>query len=233
MPGHAHGAGLDALGGPLDLLAFLALGLLGSTAHCVGMCAPFVMLVSRRYGTPEGRHAPLAAHLWYSGGRLTTYAALGAIAGALGGLVQMAGALVGVQRTTAIVAGAVLVVSGALSLVPLSSAGIPGTWVSRATARLHGRVPGHPWTMGLVLGLLPCGLLYSALVAAMTRGGALSGAAAMAAFGLGTVPALLAVTMVDALLVRRRAVLNRLSHVFVLVMGVWYLWRGFSPLSLP
>ncbi|MEZ5283690.1 MAG: sulfite exporter TauE/SafE family protein [Vicinamibacterales bacterium] len=185
MP-HAHGVDASALVGSFDLLAFVVLGVLGSAAHCVGMCAPFVMLVSRRYAVPAGRHVPIAAQLWYSAGRLTTYAALGAAAGAVGGLVQFAGALVGLQRTAATLAGIVLIVSAALSLWPSVLASGPWVWVSRVSSRLHRRVPGHPFTLGLVLGLLPCGLLYSALAAAMTTGGAASGAVAMAAFGAGT-----------------------------------------------
>lgn len=232
MHGHALDAGLAALGGRLDLLAFLALGLLGSAAHCVGMCAPFVMLVSRRYAAPTGRHAPIAAQLWYSGGRLVTYAALGAVAGALGGLVEVAGTLVGLNRAAAIVAGTVLVASALANLLPEAPA-LPGrSWFSRATALLYRRVPGHPLSLGIVLGLLPCGLLYSALVAAMTTGGALSGATAMAAFALGTIPALLGVSLAERLLLKGRGALNVAAQVFLLAMGAWYVWRGIGPMPM-
>lgn len=226
----ADGMGLHAIGAHADLLAFLLLGLLGSVAHCVGMCSPFALIVSRRYGRPDGRHASLAAQLWYTGGRVATYAALGAIAGALGGLVQVAGALLGLQRTAAIVAGAVLVVWAGVSLMPFAPrSAASGAWFGRIARRL----PAHPLAFGLLLGLLPCGLLYSALVASVARGGAIDGATALVAFGVGTAPALLGVSLADALLVRQRAFVNRLSQVFVLVMGVWYLWRGIAPLHLP
>jgi sulfite exporter TauE/SafE len=228
MPAHAHGA---AFGQPLDLLAFLTLGVLGSAAHCVGMCAPFVLLVSRRYALPAGRHTAASSQVWYTAGRLTTYAVLGAAAGAFGGLVQQAGAFVGLQRTAALVAGAALVVSAAASLLAAAPFSAPSRLLSRATAAFGARMPGHPLWLGLVLGLLPCGLLYSAVVAAMTRDGALAGAAAMAAFGLGTAPALAGVALADRFVVTRRVVLTRLSHVFVLAMGVWYLWRGVAPMT--
>jgi len=228
----ALGGGLHGLSGPLDLLAFLTLGLLGSVAHCVGMCAPFVLIVSRRYGVPEQRRSVFAAQLWYTAGRVVTYGALGALAGALGGLVQVAGNLVGLQRAAAVVAGGVLVV---LAIVSLADRALPapayGSWFARVSGLGGGRMPGHPLLVGLFLGLLPCGLLYSAVVAAVALGGPLKSAAALAAFGLGTAPALLGVSLADALLVRRRAAVNRLSHVFVLAMGVWFLWRGFA--SLP
>jgi uncharacterized protein len=98
----------------------------------------------------------------------------------------------------------------------------------RLVGRLSGRLPGHPVVVGLFLGLLPCGLLYSALVASVALDGPLAGAAALAAFGLGTAPALLGVSLADARLVRHRGMMNRLSQVFVLVMGAWFLWRGFA-----
>lgn len=228
MGHHVHGAAAVA-GAPLDLLAFLMLGVLGSAAHCVGMCTPFVLLVARRYGAPAGSHAPWAAQVWYTAGRLTTYGTLGALAGTLGGAVQMAGTLVGLQRAAGVVAGAVLVASGAASLLSLSPAGRAGQWVSGITARLGRTMPGHPLALGLVLGLLPCGLLYSAVVAAMATGRATAGAAGLVVFGLGTAPALFGVSMADALFVRRRSTLNCLSQVFVLAMGVWFLWRAAQP----
>jgi len=229
----AHGGGLHGMSGQLDLLAFLTLGLLGSAAHCVGMCAPFVMIVSRRYGVPEGRHSAFAAQLWYTTGRILTYALLGAIAGALGGLVQIGGGLVGLQRGAAVVAGLTLVAFALASLTGWSPApGAHGAWFGRVAGLAKGRLPAHPLSVGLFLGLLPCGLLYSAVVASVALGGPAKGAAALAAFGLGTAPALLGLSLADTLLVRHRAAINRGSQVFVLVMGMWFLWRGLVPPTL-
>ena len=208
--------------------AALVMGLLGS-AHCVGMCTPFVMLVARRYGTPAGSHVPWVAQVWYTVGRLATYGTLGALGGALGGALQLAGALVGLQRAATILAGSVLVITAVASLLSLYPAAGPSRWVSQMTAKLGSRMPGHPLALGLVLGLLPCGLLYSAVVAAMATGSAMSGAAGLVLFGLGTAPALFGVSLADALFIRRRVVLNRLSQVFVLVMGAWFLYRAALP----
>lgn len=223
----AHGA--SAVVGQIDLLGFVVLGLLGSVAHCVGMCSPFVLVVSRRYGPPHGRHSAAAAQLWYTAGRILTYSALGAVAGALGGVVAVAGAWFGIQRLAATVAGALLIAWGLSSLSDI----VPrvqgcGGWFSRVTGTLKGRLPGHPLAIGLFLGLLPCGLLYSAVIAAVGRGGPVEGAMALAAFGIGTAPALIGVSAADVLLARHRVSINRLSHLFVLVMGVWFLWRGLA-----
>jgi hypothetical protein len=214
----------------IDLLGFLTLGLLGGFGHCVGMCSPFVLFVSRRFGTPGGdRRGALVAQLWYTAGRVATYAVLGALAGAVGSVVELAGGLLGLQRAAAVVAGGVLVVwaLAALSdLVPGLETG--GRLFARVAGRLKHHVPGHPFAVGLFLGLLPCGLLYSAIIAAVARGGPVEGALALALFGLGTAPALLGVSLADELLARNRAVVNRLSQVFLLAMGAWFLWRGMA-----
>ncbi len=212
----------------VSLLGFLSLGLLGGFGHCVGMCSPFVLFVSRRYVAPDaGRAAAFRAQLWYTAGRVLTYAILGALAGALGGVVQLAGALLGLQRAASVVAGAVLVLWALVALsdlVPGLETG--GSLFAKVAARLKGRVPGHPFAVGLFLGLLPCGLLYSAVIAAVARGGPLEGALALLLFGLGTAPALLGVSLADELLARHRAFVNRLSQVFLLAMGAWFLWTG-------
>jgi len=212
----------------IDLAGFLTLGLLIGFGHCIGMCSPFVLFVSRRYVPPgAGRGAVLTGQAGYTAGRIVTYAALGAAAGALGGVVEMAGGLLGLQRAASIVAGGVLVVWALVALsdlVPRLETG--GTLFARVSGALKGRVPGHPFLIGLFLGLLPCGPLYSAFIAAAARGGAVQGAVALALFGLGTAPALLGISIADDLFARNRAFVNRLSQVFLLVMGAWFLWTG-------
>lgn len=227
---HVHDVGWAA-GGHLDLMAFVTLGVLGSAAHCVGMCAPFVLMVSRRYGLPAGAHVPWVAQLWYTAGRLSMYGALGALGGTIGGALQVAGALVGLQRSAALLGGAVLVVTALASLLARAPGGSVAAWAGRLTAQLGRRMPGHPYALGLVLGLLPCGLLYSAVVAAMATGSAARGAAGLVLFGLGTAPALFGVSVADALLLRRRATLNRLAQGFILVMGAWLMWRAILPIA--
>lgn len=234
-----------ALHQTLDLAGFLTLGLLGGFGHCVGMCSPFVLFVSRRHGANvRGRLGALRAQGWYAAGRITTYAVLGSVAGALGGAVELAGALVGVRRAALILAGAVLVAWALIALSDLAWFRTGGSLFAGVAGRLKGRVPnlpavarqrlapgakvGHPFATGLFLGLLPCGFLYSAVIAAVALGGPLEGAAALALFGIGTTPALLGVSLADELLVRGRVFVNRLSQLFILAMGGWFLWRGLS-----
>ncbi len=211
----------------VGLLGFLVLGLVGSAAHCVGMCAPFVMVVSRQYAAPAGRHAAMAAQLWYTAGRIVTYALLGAMAASIGHALDRAGAFMGIQRAAAAVAGAALVLWALATLLDRGGRGPTGGALFASVARgLQGRLPPHPLLIGLFLGLLPCGLLYTAVIAAAPLGGPLEGATALAVFGAGTAPALLGLSFADRLFSGNRPLLNRVSQAFVLVMGLWYLWRG-------
>ena len=187
---------------PAGVGAALLLGLLGSVGHCVGMCGGVVALLERaRVGSP-----PWAVHA----GRLTTYSALGALAGALGqgiatalGLRVARGAL---SLLAALAAGYfALVLWG---VVPSPDRALPGA--AALWRRLFGRLllpskappteePTAPrpaalaaYGAGLLWGLLPCGFVGMALPLALATGSAGGGALTMAAFGLGTLPALLA-----------------------------------------
>ena len=211
----------------VDLLGFLTLGLLGSVGHCAGMCAPFVMVVSRQYTPPSGPHSPLIAQLWYSAGRIVTYTLLGAAAGAFGFAIDRAGALMGVQRIAIAIAGSALVIWTVSRWVGYGD-NETGALFTRAARVVRGRIPPHPLLIGLFLGLLPCGFLYAALIAAIGRGSAIGGAEAMATFGIGTVPALLGVSIADRMLGRRLPFASVVSQAFVFVMGVWYLFRGIA-----
>lgn len=212
----------------LDLLGFLTLGVLGGLGHCVGMCSPFVLMVSRRYAG-DSRPAWLA-QAWYNAGRITTYMLLGAAAGAVGLTVGLVGDMVGLRQAALILAGVMLVVWSLAVLTDVGSRVLNTTWLSRMVSRLSAHMPSHPFTLGLALGLLPCGLVYTAVVGAIAQGSLVDGALALAAFGVGTAPALLLLSFADDLIIKGRPALNRLSQVFVLVMGVMFLLRGFKSL---
>lgn len=201
--------------------------------HCVGMCAPFVMFINRRFGGPEGaRRSVVLPQLWYTAGRLTTYTAMGAAAGLVGSAMELAGDLVGVQRAAAVVAGGLLMVYGAVSLLDLAPRLFHGggPLFQRVAGILRTRTPNHPYVMGLLLGLLPCPPVYSAVLASAAMGGPVGSGEAVLLFGLGTVPALLGISAVDELLARNRVLLSRLSQVFLMVMGAWFVYQGLSPL---
>ncbi|HME25880.1 MAG TPA: sulfite exporter TauE/SafE family protein [Acetobacteraceae bacterium] len=180
------------LSGGLLLGLFLA-GAAGSTMHCVPMCGGFVLgqVADRMARVPAarlcewqrvGRGALLPYHL----GRLSTYAGLGALGGAAAGRLPW----FGFASAGLLLLGAALFLAHVARVLPgLDRA--PAGWTS-AIARLAKRAGGG-YPLGIVLGFLPCGFLYAALATTAASGNPLLGAFGMLGFGLGTVPALVAV----------------------------------------
>ncbi len=215
---------------PAELGVAFGFGVVGSL-HCAQMCGPIVLSYS--LGLERGTAG--RAHLLYNSGRVVTYALLGGVAGAAGHATGMVGRLAGFEQVAALAAGLLMLVTGAVSfgLVPANtlirpgSGGLPGR-LSRAAARLLlSPQPGSKFALGLVLGLLPCGLLYAALLQAMASGSAPRGALLMAAFGLGTAGALAGVGVLSSGI---RRGLGRWSHPLagagILLTGLWLIWRG-------
>lgn len=211
-------AALQAGGGlPTLLGAMLVAGLAGGATHCAGMCAPFVLAqgAARAAAADGGRLARLsgAALLPYHLGRALGYGALGALAGGAAGVLTLSD-----SGNRAWLAGPLL--AAALIMLAQGCARLGGRWVPAWAARLP--VPGLPaavqrmvgrmmaapsgWrgvVLGLLLSALPCGLLYGALLGAAAAGSALGGALAMAAFVVGTMPALMGVGLLGGIFVRR------------------------------
>jgi hypothetical protein len=90
--------------------------------------------------------------------------------------------------------------------------------------------PGQALALGLLWGWLPCGLVYSVLVSAVSAGGAWQGALVMLAFGLGTLPNLVAMGAAAGAIARfaRREWVRRAAGAAVLLFGLWTLWAAFA-----
>lgn len=183
------------------LSAFLV-GLLGS-AHCIGMCGGIVGALTFSIG--QGKEQATATRtagylLAYNSGRISSYAAAGLIAGFVGTQFYSVVSIENAREISHWIAGGFMVALGLYLvgvtqiLAPLERAG--GVLWRRieplGRRLLPVRHPAHAFLLGLLWGWLPCGLVYSALVLALTSGGSISGAMLMVAFGVGTLPALLA-----------------------------------------
>ncbi|MEY2714002.1 MAG: hypothetical protein RIT24_345 [Planctomycetota bacterium] len=173
----------------------LASSVLGS-AHCAGMCGGLALAASGPMGAKDGSRTMRQAG--YHVGRLVSYAVVGAIAGLVGAAVDDAGTLVGVQRVAAIVAGSMIALMGVIAIaravglrVPAASVPMPmvrmAQRVHAATLRLPPNARGLP--LGLATPLLPCGWLYAFAAIAAASASVALGVMVMAAFWLGTVPA--------------------------------------------
>jgi sulfite exporter TauE/SafE len=207
---------------PLEFSVVFSLGLV-SGLHCLQMCGPIVLT----YSLAVPKQQALRAHLSYNAGRILTYMFLGALAGVAGGGIGVLGRMAGLAS------GAAMVVAGILMVGFLPSRGltqIERKGIGARFSRLAGRLlltARSKFTLGLVLGFLPCGLVYAALLKAMESAGPLSGAVTMMAFGLGTAIALLAVGMVSTFAGARLGFWsNRLAAISIMAAGAILLWRG-------
>ena len=186
--------------------------------------------------TPGGRPA-FSIHLAYNAGRIASYGIAGLLAGALGAVV---GSLLPLQRSLYLLASLMLVAMGlyllgATRVLAFAERAGNRLWVlvQPATRRfLPVRGPAQAFPLGLLWGWLPCGLVYGAMVTAMTSGSPWRGAATMLAFGLGTLPNLL---LAGLLLARFRRFAQQPAvrvgaGLLVLGFGVYGLARagGFS-----
>ena len=207
--------------------AFLALflvGLLGGT-HCVGMCGGIVGALSM------GVTARWSMHLAYNAGRILSYAAAGAIAGALGAASMGLEGQIPARLILYFIANLMLVALGLYLLGVTRALAFTERAGQKLWARLQpltrrflpARTLAQAFPLGLLWGWLPCGLVYSALASALTAGSATRGGLMMLAFGLGTLPNLLLAGIVLARLNEfvRRPVVRTLSGLLVLGFGLY------------
>jgi len=171
------------------VLSILTASLVGSP-HCAGMCGPFAVLAVG----PDRRPRNTVA---YHAARLAGYLALGAVFGLVGAGIDRAGTAAGIARGAAIVAGFVMFVWGATTVLRWSGVRIPplvrtgdgGLWTPLA-ARLRGQPPAlRAAGLGLLSAALPCGWLWIFVAMAGATGRPLAGAGVMAVFWAGTLPA--------------------------------------------
>lgn len=213
-----------------SLLAAFLTGLLGGT-HCVGMCGGIVTAMSFQGAARQ----PFIFHLGYSGGRIASYVVLGAMAGLLGSAAFLSEELYPLQRGLYALAQVVLILLG-LYLAGLNQSirllEHAGGAVWRRIQPLLGKVMpvrnlGQAVLAGALWGWLPCGLVYSVLVMALSAGGALQGASLLLAFGLGTLPNLLLMGWAAESLraFTRRTWVKRGAGLLVAAMGMWGLFQ--------
>ncbi len=228
------------------LASVLAASLLGSV-HCAGMCGGIVAF-STGSGNSVPRRLPIVhpsravPHAAYHGGRLLSYTALGAGAGALGSVLNLAGSLTGLADVAALLAGTTLVLWALATLLPrrwwphwTDTSGEGRSWFSRALGRVVAWPPAlRSLVLGVSTGLLPCGWLYAFVVSAAGTASPVRGALVLTAFWAGSVPVLLGVGSVAQWLRSRLGPkLPAFSAVLLVGIGATNLWmRAHAPVSL-
>jgi uncharacterized protein len=210
-------------------IAFPA-GLLGS-GHCVGMCGGLVSAFFLKMGRHSKNPVTYTA---YHGARVSVYAAAGAAAGAIGLLIS-AGSLGLAQGVLMIAAGVIVILLGLdlLGFGPLRRFGIsvrPTGLLNHAlrTADRRGPLAGAV-IGGTINGFMPCSLTLAVAVQATMAGGPLPGAALMLAFGLGTLPSMLTLSVVIGRLgCKARGRLMQAAALCVIALGAATLYQGIS-----
>ncbi|MCF6345237.1 MAG: sulfite exporter TauE/SafE family protein [Thiomicrorhabdus sp.] len=221
------------------LITALMVGFLGGV-HCLGMCGGVVgaltFSLSPKVQASWWRMFPY--QIAYNSGRISSYILVGALFGFLGSSFSSIATLLPVQQGLQVIAGLFMIALGLylggwwFGVVAVEKLG-QRLWQKLApyTKRL-GSVKTLPqaWLYGLIWGWLPCGLVYSMLIMAMSSGGALDGAFIMLAFGLGTLPSLLLMGVFAFYFTKlaRNVWVRRFAGLSVILMGIWQLYLAFS-----
>ncbi len=211
--------------------AFL-LGLV-SSLHCIGMCGPIALMLPLDRTNSFRKALQLAS---YQFGRLLSYGALGVMFGVLGHGLHLAG----MQQKLSMVAGAAMILMVLVSektFARYNFSGPIGQALGRirgAMARQFGRTsPRSMLAIGILNGLLPCGMVYAALLGAVAMQDVFRGAAFMFFFGMGTMVLMSAVPYIGNTF--SPAVRNRIRKfvpIAVGCLGVLFIVRGMG-LSIP
>jgi sulfite exporter TauE/SafE len=216
----------------MDFITPLTIGIVGSL-HCIGMCGPIVVAL------PLKKHnlaSKISGAILYNSGRVLTYSTLGLLFGLLGRGIHLAG----FQQWTSILLGIAMIISVLFPFVfreKITIAGLFSGFASRLILRLKKLFTDRSYfsllMIGLLNGLLPCGLVYVAIAGAINTGEVISGALFMLFFGIGTIPLLLiAILASDAIGQRIRLRMQKAVPYFVFMLGVLFILRGMS-LGIP
>jgi len=219
-------------------LLYLSTGFTVGFGHCLGMCGPIVVTLSLNL---KGKHI-FIPQLLYHLGRITTYVALGGVVAAAGSFTMVAAHIESLQKGVMVFAGALIVLMGLAMArwLPISRIfgdhSSPGGWISTGFGRLlkiKSNIVYLP--LGLLLGLLPCGPVYTALLGSARAGmetgsayhGMLVGMGLMGAFGMGTAPALLLVARLAGVgWFKSRAIIYKAGAILMIIAGIIFIIKA-------
>ncbi len=212
----------------MELWTAFILGLVGSL-HCAGMCGPLALALP---ATGNSQTSFTLGRIAYNAGRVVTYSLLGALFGVVG----KAFALAGLQRWLSLIAGiAILLAFFATTKFALNTRiSLAVTVLKNALGKLlQRRTFNSLLLLGMLNGLLPCGLVYVACAGAAATGEFVSGIQYMFLFGLGTVPMLLSIGLLGKKLhFALRLKFQKLIPICFVLLGVLLILRGLS-LGIP
>lgn len=211
-----------------EILAAFLIGLVGSL-HCIGMCGPIAIALP----VPNsGNLSFLTGRIFYNLGRVVTYSFLGALLGLIGSKIALAGA----QQVVSIVLG-VLVIIAVILPQKYKNYFAQHSIIQKLVQPLKNNIGvlfkkgtfSAMFLIGILNGFLPCGLVYVALVGAIASGDAISGAAVMILFGLGTVPSMFAASVFGKFInIGIRTKIRKAVPVLAILLGIIFILRGMN-----
>lgn len=224
----------------VDVLYIMGIAFLGSFGHCIGMCGGIVIAYSgTKIEQKWGKTKQAISHLFYSFGRIVTYMTLGAMFGYIGGVASFNNTANGIMW---IVAGVAMILAG-LSLlgkikflVIIEHSLSKSIWYQQSfKSLLRTQSLLSFFLLGMLNGLLPCGLVYSFAIIATSTGSAFLGALVMLIFGLSTIPALFSLGFFVGIFNQSsfRNIMIRLAAIAVLLYGVFTIYNGYRYLVEP
>jgi len=224
----------------IDFISIITIALLGSVGHCIGMCGGIVIAYSSaKIDTNDTKSYQAIAHLIYNFGRVTTYTALGAIFGAIGGVISFNGYSI---AALTIVAGVIMVLTG-LSLIGklkfltiLEHSFSQAKWYKNIFRKvIQSKSLESFYILGLLNGLIPCGLVYFFAVAAASTGSALWGAIVMFIFGISTISSMFTLGFFTSIFKQTnfRQIAMSLASIIVIVYGFYTIYRGYDFIKHP
>lgn len=219
-------------------LLYLSTGFSIGFGHCIGMCGPIVVSFSLNLK----EKSIFVPHLLYHFGRITTYAILGGVVAAAGSLTMVTANIDTIQKGVMIFTGTLIMLMGLAMAgwVPLGKVfgdhSSPGGFISKGFGKLlNKQSPLVYLPLGLLLGLLPCGPVYTALLGAARAGmeadstyqGVWVGMSLMLAFGVGTVPALFLVAkLADMGWLKSRTIVYKVGAVLMIIVGLIFVIKA-------
>jgi uncharacterized protein len=226
----------------IDLYAVFLIGLFGGFSHCIGMCGGFVMTYTLKLSQNAVKTKPkfwaqVFPHLLYNSGRILTYVLLGEVFGILGMTLGSALAFKSFQGGLMIFAGIVMVfmgldLAGFVPSLPKDSFLGSNKFKSLVQSLLDRVHPNNIFGLGIVMGFLPCGMVYAVGAKAAATQSIWQGGLTMLVFGLGTFPAMVLTGITAHLIsVRLRSTLYRIAAILVIVLGIFTVSKGLQKLG--
>jgi sulfite exporter TauE/SafE len=224
----------------INILTIISIAFLGSFGHCIGMCGGIVLAYSNiKIDASNTKSFKIISHLLYSFGRVFTYTVLGAIFGAIGGVVTFSNNANGILL---VVAGFVMIFAG-LSLmgkikfltVIEHSFSSSKNYQNLFKSILSSKSTFSFFVLGMLNGLLPCGFVYFFAITAASTASVMYGALVMFIFGLSTIPAMFGLGILTSITSATsfRNMMMSLSSIAIILYGAYTIHNGYTYLSNP